>query len=311
MGLALLHRLGRSHLRFRLVALPRTVVLVTFDKSTEEEKEHDGQIKCLVFFQLIDKFLPAGRSYFIFLWKCLLQLQLVKIELQSLTEVSPCCGCWGSELSADCSGWLVWISNERSPAPNPTSGQLLIQELCHVQMLLGGATTCWMNKPFSWGHNHSSIMQTVFTCWRPARAVTFTDAAFVQKVIVWAWLTSYQVDPPQMLFRTAAELKTQILTHETKENTASFAVATSFWTEGGDSAAVASKWITTCYRETWSVSLHVTNYFIVVTASCKRPVRFKTPGIWRWKCVRLFRCPVSTCIRACVTLTFLIKINVA
>jgi len=44
-----------------------------------------------------------------------------------------------------------------------------------------------------------------------------------------------------MLFRTAAELKTQILTHETKENTASFAVATSFWTEGGDSAAVASK----------------------------------------------------------------------
>jgi len=41
-------------------------------------------------------------------------------------------------------------------------------------------------------------------------------------------LTSYQVDPPQMLFGTGRELKSQILTHETKDNTALYAAEIPF-----------------------------------------------------------------------------------
>jgi hypothetical protein len=117
-AVALLHQLRQSHLKFSLVALPMTVALMVCRcnlwcylwRSQVVTVWRCWWPMCPVFFQMGVKFLHKA-PHFIFFWKYLQQLQHVRLESKSLTEDSPCCGFWDSELSASSLGWLIWTLN--------------------------------------------------------------------------------------------------------------------------------------------------------------------------------------------------------
>jgi len=99
-----MHQLRKSCLRFGLTALPRTMAHCFF------MMPHRWNVVSLLkvrYKSSISSFSTLAAKF-----SHITVIQFLRPEPKSLTEGSPYCGFWDSELSAGCSGWLVRTSNK-------------------------------------------------------------------------------------------------------------------------------------------------------------------------------------------------------